>query len=167
MSWASAVGITLGLVAGPGSVPADGAAAGDPGQLVNYPLVYRAPSARAFGGGEYVVFFRTRERFQGHDEIGTTIPGRIDLEDSYDNHDGFFVFPGHQSQHCYFWSLAETPKLKRKRIGDPVRLRFRLHRTGTQRRTITLRKMPTDVHGIRDFRRRESLARRLRWIGCY
>jgi hypothetical protein len=163
----SALGALVGLaMAAAWSPPAEAA---DGGRLATYPLVYRAtwdllPGPRL----RYIVFFRTRGSFIGRDSVGTTIPGRIDLEDASDNHDGFFGVINSRP-HCYGWILAATPRLGRKRVGDKVRLRFRLRRSPTQRRTVTLRGIPrrlTNRGPRHPWYHNGNVGRSLRMIGC-
>lgn len=144
------------------------AAARANGRLATYPLVYRlTPATTEDPLSKYAVFFHTRGAFIGHDSIGTSIPGKIELEDTFDNHDGLGVLPPERA-YCYVWSLAETRALKRKRVGDRVRLRFKLRGTPTERRTVTLRSAPRRVEpGAKPWYRRDgSVAQRLAWIGC-
>lgn len=148
------------LSAGPSTARADG-------RLATYPLVYRlTPATTEDPVDKYVVFFHTRGAFIGHDDIGTSVPGSIDLEGSKDNHDGLGVLPPAAS-HCYIWSLGETRVLARKHIGDRVRVRFALHRTPREARTVTLRRAPAHLAaGGKPWYRTGSAGRHLKWIGC-
>lgn len=137
------------------------------GRLATYPLVYRlTPATTEDPVFKYVVFFHTRGAFIGHDDIGTSVPGEIDLEGSTDNHDGLGVLPPAAS-HCYIWALGESRALARKHIGDRVRVKFALRHTRHEARTVTLRRAPTHVTtGPKPWYRTGSVARRLEWIGC-
>src|SRR5262249_55698667 len=137
------------------------------GRLATYPLVYRlTPATTEDPVEKYVVFFHTRGTFIAHDDIGTSIPGTIDLEGSTDSHDGLGVFPPAAS-HCFSWWLGESRALARKHIGDRVRVRFALHHTPRETRTVTLRQAPAHVSaGRKPWYRTGSVGRRLSWIGC-
>ena len=156
---AGATAVLLGVCCAP-SARADG-------RLVSYPLVYRlTPATTEDPVFAYVVFFHTRGNFIGHDSIGTSIPGEIALEDSTDNHDGLGVLPPRRSR-CFVWSLGTGATLARKHIGDRVRVRFDLHGTGPQHRTVTLRGAPRKVETTgMPWYRSGDVGRHLSWIGC-
>jgi hypothetical protein len=137
------------------------------GRLATYPLVYRLTSATTEDPVfKYVVFFHTRGAFIGHDDVGTSVPGTIDLEDSTDSHDGLGVLPPAAS-HCYIWSLGESRALARKRVGDHVRVKFALRGTPREARSVTLRRAPTRLsRDDKPWYRTGGVARRLAWIGC-
>jgi hypothetical protein len=156
---------TVLLLAATVSAAGAGAARAD-GRLASYPLVYRlTPATTEDPLVEYVVFFRTRGSFIGHDDVGTSIPGELSLEDSSDNHDGLGVLSA--TRHCYIWSLGGTDRLGAKHIGDRVRLRFALRRTRPQVRNVTLRRAPSRaVRNGKPWYRNGSVAKHLRNIGC-
>ncbi len=140
-------------------------AAGDgPGRLATYPLVYRLPSDFSTSYGHYQLFFRTRGSFLGFDRSGESRAGRVRLEDSYNGEDGF---GGLNAKRCWTWQVGDTERLDRKRIGDKVRVRFDLRRTGPESRTVTLREAPS---GLADLPyiwfRHPAVKLRLSWIGC-
>jgi hypothetical protein len=148
------------------------AAAGAPsaradGRLAAYPLVYRLTKATSEDPVfKYVVFFHTRGAFIGHDGVGTSVPGTIDVEGSTDNHDGLGVLPP-ASSHCYIWALGESRALARQHIGSHVRVRFALRHTPREARTVTLRRAPTRPSARGGpWYRTGSVGRRLSWIGC-
>jgi hypothetical protein len=142
-----------------------GAPAVQPGRLESFPLVFRLPEGdRAAQYGHYFVFFRTRGAFVGRDDSGATIPGRIALEDSDDNHDGFF---GLSSRRCYGWNLGDSERLDRVPAGGKIHVSFHLRRTSAETRNVTLRRAPAAVgRRYTPVYERPAVVRALRWIGC-
>ena len=167
MRWL-AVDLAVLALAAPAAVDSPGrpapAAVDGPGRLATYPLVYRLPSDFSTDYGHYQVFFRTRGSFLGSDRSGESRAGRVRIEDSLMGEEGF---GGLNSKRCWTFQVADTARLDRKRIGDKVRVRFDLRRTGPETRTVTLRQAPSgleDVPGI--WFRHPEVKLRLSWIGC-
>jgi hypothetical protein len=135
----------------------------DPGRLATYPVVYRVPAAyQRFG--RYVVFFRTQGTFLERDSVGNSAPGNIALEDSDAGSDNFWGL-AEGPAHCYGWTILDTPLLNGKHAGDKVQVTFKLRRTTTQRRRVTLRNAPAGLPHYRWYRH-GSVDRALQWIGC-
>jgi hypothetical protein len=136
------------------------AAATGPGRLLTYPLIYRG-RPKGDRRDRYTVFFRVRAPFAGRDDVGTTVPGELRVEDAYDSHDGFggAVSAGRPRGKCYAWYFGadqRTPKLDAEKIGARVAYRFALRKTSRQSGSATLRPWPSA----------DGLARDLRSIGC-
>jgi hypothetical protein len=132
------------------------------GRLASYPLVYKYESDNY----DYVVFFRTRGVFVGHDSVGTTIPGTLALEDALDNHDGFGTLD--PSRHCHAWNFRATKRLRAVKVGQKVHLHFKLRATPKEQRTVTVRRAPRRVRDSagRLWFERGRVAQHLTWIGC-
>ncbi|MEV4419174.1 hypothetical protein AB0L40_04265 [Patulibacter sp. NPDC049589] len=137
-----------------------------PGTLLAPALVYR-DTPDYIASADYVVIFRARGRFAGTDSVGTTNPGRIELLDAVDNHDGYAgaLSTGTPKGKCYWWTLQGTPKLDGTPKGKHTTLTLHLPRTTAQRRTVTLRTLPAGATSD-SWTTNRQIARDLRRIGC-
>jgi hypothetical protein len=133
-------------------------------RLLAGPLVLRYPG-RHSGVGEpldpaYVVFFRTTRSFIRRDDVGTTVPGELRVDDAEDDHDGYdgAIGDGITTGKCYQWQLSSpAPRLDRRSTGAAVRVTLTLPKASPRSRTATLQRYPPSEARLSDL---------LRGIGC-
>jgi hypothetical protein len=124
-----------------------------PGGLQVTPLIYRSPAGKA---DSYTVIFRTRGSFARVSELGATLAGSVEIEDSTANDSSSYggtVSAGSPSGLCHVWLVNSRTELAGIPTGEPVGYVFRLVSTARQTGPTTLRTYPTKAQFRRDLQR--------------